>query len=64
LEENYFIIFTIVSPAERISPSIVLEAISSILESWDDSLIEFSKIYFSWAFRFSILEEGFIFNFN
>jgi hypothetical protein len=50
LEKNYFIIFTIVGPAERIGPSVVFEAISSILESWDDSLIEFTKIYFSWAF--------------
>jgi hypothetical protein len=50
LEKNNIIIFTIVSPAERISPSVVLEAVSGILESWDDSLIEFTKIYFSWAF--------------
>jgi hypothetical protein len=50
LEKNYFIIFTIVGPAERIGPSVVLEAVSGILESWNDSLIKFTKIYFSWAF--------------
>jgi len=62
LEEDYFIIITVVGPAERIGPSVMLEAISSILESWDDSLIEFTKVYFSWSFRFSILKKDIISN--
>jgi hypothetical protein len=64
LEKDNIVIFTIIGPAERIGPSIMLEAISGILESWDDSLIEFTEVYFSWAFRISILKESFIFNLN
>jgi hypothetical protein len=55
LNENYFVILTIIGPAERIGPSIMFEAVSSILESGYDNLIEFSEVNLSWAFRLGIL---------
>jgi hypothetical protein len=57
LNEDNFIIFTIIGPAKRISPSIMFETISGILESWYDSLIEFSEVDLGWAFRLSILKK-------
>ena len=57
LNEDDFIIFTVVSPAEGIGPSVMFEAIASILESGDNSLIELSKVDLGWSFRLSILKK-------
>jgi len=57
LNEDDFIIFTVVSPAEGIGPSVMFEAITSILESGDNSLIELSKVDLGWSFRLSILKK-------